>query len=450
VVKSSRAMVRRGLPALVTLACLTLASCGTRQSKQLSVAQFTAIQQRLAAKSAADATGPAATPAPGAGPAASPGAAPVPPRDDGERRARAAAALPAGVKLGAVASIGNGTRYVLALATVERNGTTVGPNLVVVDVSPPQGVVLGEHDFGLEQPGAVAPTRLGRTFLLDESPEDPVVLAELFLPDGERDPYFGACGWWLRRRKPAFLCAPRLTPDSRFDVHRGELVESWSVDSVGARVPSKAGSHTGRKLRFVEGRWQETDSFRCVGRPLAEAFQEAGSATLSEWQQDTVRRLTKAATRAGDELETDVAIARLQDALAADGCSPETWRLLGRLEFEAGRPQAAATLAVALALAPHAEAALVDLADALAVLDVAKPPQRESWHSALAVLGSRPSTRVYTDGAANKSPRALAAVLCRAFLARTSADDEWQLSRRQKVEHKLELLETPRARGRAP
>lgn len=428
-------MAGRGLPVLVVVACSALASCGPGQPKQISAAQFAAIQQQLQAAEGST----VATPEPGASPRPSP----VPPRDDAERRARATGAVAPGVKLGTLVPVGGGDRYVFGLATGQRDGKKIGPNLVLFDISTPQGLLLGEHDFG-DQPGGTAPVRLGRTLLLDTSPDEPVVLGELFLPEGEREPFFGACGWWLRRRKPTFLCAPRLTPDSRFEVHHGQLVESWSVDAVGAKIASKAGTRSGRQLRFVDERWQETDSFNCLGRPLAEAFKEAGTQTLTLWQQNTVGLLTKAATRAAESLETDVATARLQDALATDGCVPETWRLLGRLEFEAGRPQAAATLSVALALAPRDDAVLIDLADALAVLDVAKPQQRDSWHSTLSILGERATTRAWVEGDAGKSPRALAIALYRAFLERTSPSDEWLAARRRKIEQKLDALQRRR------
>jgi hypothetical protein len=368
----------------------------------------------------------------------------VPPRGDAERRARALDAVAPGVKLGSLAPVGDGSRYALALASAERDGKTAGPNLVLFDVGSLHGLLIGEHDFGLDKPGVQKPARVGRTLLLDASPDEPVVLAELLLAEGERPPLFGACGWWLRRRKPTFLCAPRLTPDSRFEVHQGQLIESWSVDAVGGQAAAEAGTRSGRQLRFVDGHWQETDSFRCLGRPLADAFKEAGTQSLLGWQQDTVQRLTKAATRAADSLETEVATSRLKDALAVDGCTPETWRVLGRLEFDAGRPQASATLAVALVLAPRDDAALVDLADALAVLDVNKPPQLDSWHSTLAVLGDRAVTRSWIEGPAGKSPHALAGALYTTFLERTSESDEWLAARRRKVEQKLEALDQRR------
>lgn len=428
---------------------VALAGCG-RQPRQISLEQYALIQERLAAQSGGGAPAPGTAPEPAATPEPGPvpGASAVPPRDDAERRARAARALPPGSTLGTLKAAGDGTRWALALVDARRDQQSVGPNLVLFDVASPAGVVLGEHDFGLEQPGMPPPSRLERTFLLDASPDEPVVLADLLRAEDAPERAFGACGWWLRRRKAAFLCAPRLTPDSRYDVHQGQLVESWSVDSVGSQLPAKAGKQSGRKLRFVDGRWQETDSFRCLGRPVTEALKEAGRQPLETWQRDGVRRLTQSATRASEQLETDVAIARLQDALAIDGCAGDTWRLLGRLEFQAGKPAAAATLAVAFALAPRDDAVMIDLADALAGLDPAKPAQRDVWHSVVAVLDGRGTTRPYVEGASGASPRAVAASLYRTFLERTSPDDEWLASRRRKVEEKLAALDSPRSKRR--
>jgi hypothetical protein len=95
---------------------------------------------------------------------------------------------------------------------------------------------------------------------------------------------------------------------------------------------------------------------------------------------------------------------------------------------------------VAVALAPRDDAALLDLADALAVLDVGKPQQRDSWRSTLAILGARATTRAWTEGAAGKTPRALAVALYRTFLERTPTDNQWLEPRRRKVEQKLEAL----------
>lgn len=396
------------------------------------------MQQQIANESAGAPSGDATAAAPA--PRVTPGPIPVPPRDDAERRARAAAALGKGVKLVDLTPVGAGDHYALGLASAVRDGKPASPHLVLVDVATPKGLLVGDHDFG-DEPGAGPITGLGRAFYLDASPGEPVALVELFKGDGEHDSPLGVCGWTLGARRLGFLCAPRLTPDSRFDVHQGQLVESWSVDAVGVQIASRAGTRSGRQLRFADGRWQETDSFRCLGRPLPEAFKRAGTQTLLAWQQDTVRRLTKAATRSAELLDTDVATARLQDALATDGCAPETWRILGRLEFDAGRPQAAATLAVAVALAPADDGALLDLADALAVLDVAKPQQRDSWRSTVAILGARGPTRAWLEGGSGNAPRALAATLYRTFLARSATGNAWLEPKRRKVEQKLEALD---------
>lgn len=437
-------MRRAGRTAALLAACVAAASCAPRkQQRQISSADFEAIQRQLAAQSgeAANEAGDAAAPK------APPGPAPLPPRDDAERRARAAKALPSGAELGNVAVVGNGTRWVMALASAKRPGAAVGPNLLLFDVSAPDGVLLGEHDFGLSAPDMSPPARIGRTLLVDAaSREEPVVLAELLLPEGARDPLFGACGWWLRRRRATFLCAQRLTPTSRFETHDGELVETWQVDPLGGAATGNAGRASGRVLRFVEGQWQESDTFRCLGTPLDQAWKQAGRQPLATWQQETVRTLTKSATRAAGALDTDTAAARLRDALAVDGCAPETWRLLGRLEFEAGKPGAARTLAMALALAPRDDGVLLDLADSLAILRTDVEPQREAWRDVVSVLSDRPATRAWTDGAAGKSPRALARVLYEAYLARTSPEDEWLQVRRRRVEEKIAALGAAAAR----
>lgn len=431
--------MRRSGAVLLLAAGVLLGSCRPR-TQQLSDAQFEAIQRQLAAQ-ASDVAAQAGEVA------ATPGPTPVPPRDDAERRARAAKALPSGVAPGDLAVAGDGTRWVMALVAPKRGDATVGPNLLLLDVSAPEGVLLGEHDFGQSAPDGKPPARIGRALLLDAgSREEPVVLAELLPADGSNDPLLGACGWWLRRRRAMFSCAPRLTPTSKLEVHDGQLVETWQVDPLGGGAARDAGRVSGRVLRFAEGRWQETDSFRCLGTPLDQAWKQAGRRPLAAWQEQTVRTLTRSATRAAGGLETETASARLRDALVVDGCAPETWRLLGRLEFESARPDAARTLAVALALAPRDDGVLLDLADSLAVLRPDVPAQRESWHDVVAVLGGRPATRAWVEGAAGRSPRALARTLYETYLARTSPDDEWLQARRRRVTEKIAALDAVGAR----
>jgi hypothetical protein len=89
---------------------------------------------------------------------------------------------------------------------------------------------------------------------------------------------------------------------------------------------------------------------------------------------------------------------------------------------------------------------LLDLADSLAVLRPEVPAQRESWHDVVAVLGGRPTTRSWVDGAAGRNPRALARTLYESYLARTSPEDEWLQARRRRVEEKLAALDAPAAR----
>jgi hypothetical protein len=417
-----------------------LVACGRRPAPQITSGQFELIQRQLAAQDAARVATQPPAPASSPGMQGASGDEPPPPRDDAERRKRALSAVAPGIALGEVVPVADGTRYVLSLARVESDGARA-PHLVLIDVSGESGFVVGEHEFdlGRERTGTAAPVKISRAVSLGGDGGEPVVLAEL-LGGGEGDAsLFGFCGWSLGRR-PEFQCAPRLGSSSRYEVRDGELVESWTVDSAGVRTEAKAGTRSGRVLRFADGRWAETDGFRCLGRPLAEAFAEAGRQSISAWQRETVRRLTQAAKRESDALETDVAIARLQGALEVDGCAPEVWRVLGRLEFEAGRPKAAATLAVAMVLAPRDDAVVLDLADALAVLDTRRPEQRESWHTAVAVLDARATTRGFVQGAGGKSPAALALALYRAFLERTPADDDRLRARRRRVEQKVETL----------
>lgn len=439
-VSRAPALRRAARSAALLLACAALASCSARK-QQITPEQFAAIQRQLTVSST-EASSQAGQVTP-----VVPGPTPIPPRDDAERRARAAKALPQGVAVDDVVVAGDGTRWVMALASARRDGTTVGPNLLLLDVSAPEGVLLGEHDFGLAAGETPRPARLGRALLLDASSRDePVVLGELLPPEGARDELSGACGWWLRRRRAMFLCAPHLTPTSRFEARDGRLVETWQVGALGGRATGDTRRVSGRVLRFDDGQWQESDAFRCLGIPLGQAWKEAGRQPLGTWQQETVRTLVKSATRAAGGLETATATARLRDALAIDGCVAETWRVLGRLEFEAGQPGAARTLAVALALAPRDDGVLIDLADALAVLRADLEPQRETWRDVVAVLGERPATRGWLEGSAGRSPRALARTLYETYLARTSPDDEWLQGRRRRVEEKLATLDANPAR----
>ncbi|HEY8516838.1 MAG TPA: hypothetical protein VIS07_15120 [Candidatus Binatia bacterium] len=421
-----------------------LAACATRPTPQLTTEQFDRLQKQIAAADPAQAA-PAPSPTPASG-GSSAGAATEtarPPRTDAQRRARAAAALAPNVTIVDLEAVGDGTRWVVALVRTASAGGAV-PRLVLIDVSREKGMLIGDHGFDveLEHAGMPAPTGIGRAFSLDARGGDPVVLAELRTGEGDGTT-LGLCGWALAPRLE-FVCAPRVGPGSRWETHAGALVESWTVDSLGARVGGESGATSGRVLVYADGRWHEVDHFRCLGKPLPAAFTEAGEQGLATWQRETVRRLTLAAKRASDALDTDVAISRLRDALQVDGCAPDVWRILGRLEFQAGRPTAAATLAVAAALAPRDDAVVLELADALAVLDVARPEQRDAWHTAVAVLGERSTTRALVQGPGGKSPRALALALYRAFLERTSPADERLRPRRQRVERKIEELEARR------
>jgi cytochrome c-type biogenesis protein CcmH/NrfG len=142
-----------------------------------------------------------------------------------------------------------------------------------------------------------------------------------------------------------------------------------------------------------------------------------------------VRQRVVAARHASAELDTDRALALLRDALSIDGCDATAWRLLGRLEFERGRAaRAAPALAVALSLTAGEPATMVDLADALAVLNTASATGAASLATVLEALESHGNTRAVVDDARQKlegraTARGLAIALYESFLERTSAED---------------------------
>src|SRR5262249_54157342 len=152
-----------------------------------------------------------------------------------------------------------------------------------------------------------------------------VALGEIEQGDGQ----YSACGWWLRRNGTTFVCAPKLPGPSRYHAAKGVLIESWDAALPSRGEPFGVAARTGRLLQIADGRWQELDSFRCLGRPFDDALNEAGSSGLATWQRETTRRLIATARIAKANLESDAAISRLEQALAVDGCNPEAWRLLG-------------------------------------------------------------------------------------------------------------------------
>jgi cytochrome c-type biogenesis protein CcmH/NrfG len=143
--------------------------------------------------------------------------------------------------------------------------------------------------------------------------------------------------------------------------------------------------------------------------------------------------------RASEELHTDRGVALLRDALAVDACEVETWRLLGRLEVEAGHTASAVPqLAVAVALSPREAAPLVDLADALLVLDAATPADQTAFAAARDLLADRRPTKTLVSGA--HGPRDLARALYAAYLERTATDADRHRSRRRRVQQEIRRL----------
>jgi hypothetical protein len=273
---------------------------------------------------------------------------------------------------------------------------------------------------------------------------EPVVLAEV-----ARARETIACGWWLRRRGSRFVCAPRVGGASSYRGADGVLVEEWQADLPGTGGLERVSATSGRLLRIHGGRWREVDQFRCLALPLEAALREAGPPGVAAWQEAAVRRRVDAARRAAQSLETEQAIGFISDALAIDGCDAESWRLLGRLQFESGRAaRAAPALAVAVALAPRDPAAMVDLADALAVLDTRPAPGAEGLRQAVAALDSRGATRAVVDAAgrgAGGTPtsRALARAFYAAFLERTDPGDPRLEAARRRATEAMARLDAP-------
>ena len=188
------------------------------------------------------------------------------------------------------------------------------------------------------------------------------------------------------------------------------------------------------------GRWAEVDSFRCLGRPLPDALEEAGRHGVRRWQRDTVRRLTRVAVHESGTFDDERATRLLRDAVLVDACDAEPWRLLGRLEFQAGRTaDAAPALAAAVALDSHDPAPVVDLADALVGLDVSTPAGAEAFGLTRELLARPLAMRSLVGGAS--SPKILARDLYQSYLERTQPSAAQHHSRRRRVEAQLDLLQ---------
>jgi hypothetical protein len=299
--------------------------------------------------------------------------------------------------------------------------------LVLVDVSHAPAVLVGRHDFDARV------SVLSGVFTLRSDSGEPIVLAELTGPGATT-----ACGWLLAPSRPRFLCAPKLSGPSRFDVRQGELLETWEATFPPAElVPS---ARSGRVLRFsTTAGWNEADGFRCLAAPLDEAILGAGSGALRRWQYDSVRRLARAARRASDTLDNEEAERLLREAIAADACDPEPWRLLGRLQFQRGNAaEGAPALAVAVALASHDAPPLVDLADALVDLETSRAADQEAFARTRKILARPASTRGLAERA--DAPRVLARSLYELYLERTAGEEALHQARRRRVEAQLQIL----------
>jgi hypothetical protein len=439
----------------LSLAVVSVAACRPSRPQLSDEDAGTLIATRVTQlRSAASAGAPVAE-EPSAASSPAPSATPRPPRNDAERRSRAQAALPAGRSLGALTPVGDGSRFALALSQIPVPGGKPQNVLQLFDVSSSSGLLVGEHDFGTGETGegAAAPAAVDAGLELRAEDREPVVLA-VFAGGGQDQPHSVPCGWWLRRRGTTFVCAPMLSPQSRFSAADGELVESWDADLPGGRAPQGGSLSTGRILRLTDGRWREVDYFRCLAAKPADAMRQAGSNGIGLWQREMVQRWTAAARHAKDGLDTDTARAQLHEALRVDACDAEAYRLLGRLEFDTGRAgEAVPALATAVALAPRDDGALLDLGDALAVLNSRTPAGHASWTAAVATLDDRPPTRAIVDRARGRAhgaigPRDLAIAFYGTFLDRTASAADLQEGARRHAEEKLAELERPAARHR--
>jgi hypothetical protein len=386
---------------VVALLAVT-ATCGPPRVEKLDPAKVDVLRAAL------DQSDPAPTPLVKATPAK---VAPLA-RTDAQRRARAQKALRKGEALGRLSVAGEDGRFAFALAGDDPKR---GATLRLFDLSSDPGVLLAAHDFGAGAVTAGVPIRIASSFELADDSSRPLVLTDLRSQEGGA----ALCGWWLADR-PRLTCAPALSPRSTHDVAGGMVLETWPSDAP--TEPVRPAGINGRVLAFGAGDWREIDTFRCLGRPLPRALAEAGSEPLGRWQRAEGQNRRTAAVRAQTRAETGAAVELLRDALGFDACDVDAWRLLGRIHLEAGRgPEAVPPLAVAVALRPHGEEAMVDLADALMLLGKpGKPRDDEAWSTARAVLGKRKGTRDLIGRSKGDGPRDLAAVLYEHFLAITA------------------------------
>jgi hypothetical protein len=403
-VSSWQVAVRRPdvLSAIAALAAV-MAACGRAPVEKLDPAKVDALRSTLEQTAVEPTPRPLPSPRKSAAPA----------RSAKQQRARAQAALPPGHVLGALTPIGRDGRFAFALDAPREQKPEQGATLSLMDLGAEPGALVAAHDFG--ETGFLAGGQVevvGALELRDENGRE-LLLADLRSGRGEA----AVCGWWLSADRPRLVCAPVMSRRSDHSVWLDMLLESWEADSP--TRPVHPPGTTGRVLGFSGGGWREIDSFRCLGWKLDRALREAGTEPLGKWQRTAAESRRTAALAAADRHETPAALALLRDAVDLDGCDVETWRLLGRLDLGSGHVAAAVpSLAVAVALRPHGEAALVDLADALVALE-REGGGGEAWSTARQVLSNRKGTKALLDQAKGERPSDLARVLYEQFIAQT-------------------------------
>jgi hypothetical protein len=407
------------------------AACPTRSrapDPSRDLARFEALRSKLERAGAAGA--PASESAPMASPTPLPGRAP---RNDAERVARARGAWNSPRPLPELVAAGPGSRYAFALESA-REGGPIHDRLLLLDLGPEPGVIVGEHEFGAGDLGVSgsddASPRIATTFEAASDTAEPLLLAEI---EGRGRTL--ACGWWFERSRSRFVCAPSIGGPSRYRLVDRALFETWEAELPGdGGVPGVRGT-SGRSLHLVGGRWREEDPFRCLGWSIEDALREAGTQGIASWQTRGVQQRVAAAMRAADDLEPGTARSLLRDAVAIDGCDANAWRILGRLEYENGNAAAAApALAMAVALRPNEPAALLDLADALAVLDSGSTAGSTALRRTTDTLRRRPATAALVSRGGRRGARGLAAACYRGFLGATVRDPRLEVARRHAAE----------------
>jgi len=410
------------LSAIAALAAVT-AACGRAPAERLDPAKVGAL------RSALEQTAVESTPHP----LPSPHRSAAPARSAKQQRARAQAALPPGHALGALKPIGREGRFAFALDAPREQKPGQGGTLSLIDLGSERGALVAAHDFGEAGFLAGGPVEVAATFELRDEAGRKLFLADLRSGRGDT----AVCGWWLSIDRPRFVCAPSTPRQSDHHAWMDMLLDTWEADSP--TRPVRDPGTSGRVMAFAKGDWREIDSFRCLGWKLDRALREAGEQPLGQWQRAAIQADRAAALAAANRGENGVALARLRDALDLDACDVEVWRILGRLEREAGHvDRAVPPLAVAVALRPHGEAALIDLADALIELERTRGDGGEAWSTARQVLSSRKETRSFLEHAESDWPSALARVLYERFLALTERSVPYLGARRRYAREQIQ------------